>query len=86
LTLLVGSDDTARVYLNEKEIYRQLNPRPWQADQDEVSGVELKAGLNVLVFKVANGGFGWAGSVRFTTADGSPVPGLTVTLDPDAVK
>jgi WD40 repeat protein len=84
LLLLSGSDDTARVYLNEKEIYRQLNPRAWQADQDEVSGVELKAGLNVLVFKVANGIGGWAGSVRFTTADGGPVHGITVTLDPDA--
>jgi predicted MFS family arabinose efflux permease len=49
-----------------------------------VSGVELKAGLNVLVFKVANGIGGWAGSVRFTTADGGPVHGITVTLDPDA--
>jgi predicted MFS family arabinose efflux permease len=54
--------------------------------QDEIPGVELKAGLNVSVFKVANGGGGWAGSVRFTTAGGSPIPGLTVTLEPDAVK
>jgi WD40 repeat protein len=84
LTLLVGSDDTARIYLNEKEIYRQLNPRMWQADQDEVSGVELKAGLNVLVFKVANDTGSWSGSVRFLDNVGQPVPGLTVTLDPEA--
>lgn len=55
-------------------------------DQDEVPGIELKAELNVLVFKVANGINVWVGSVRFTTADGRPVPGLNVTLDPDAVK
>jgi WD40 repeat protein len=86
LSLLVGSDDTARAYLNGKEIYRQLEGRGWKADQDEVPGIELKPGLNVLVFKVANGKYGWDGSVRFTTADGRPVPGLTVTLDPDAAE
>jgi hypothetical protein len=86
LNLLVGSDDTARAYLNGKEIYRQLKGRGWKADEDEVPGIELKAGLNVLVFKVANGIGGWDGSVRFTTANGRPVPGLTVKLDPDAVK
>jgi hypothetical protein len=86
LTLLVGSDDTARIYLNEKEIYRQLDPKSWERDRDEVSGVELRAGLNVLVFKVANGNGAWGGSLRFTAADGSPTQGLTVTLDPDAGK
>lgn len=53
-----------------------------------MTGIELKAGLNVLVFKVVRAErddkFPWGGSVRFTTADGSPVTGLTVTLDPDA--
>src|SRR5439155_5060879 len=63
LTMLVGSDDGARIYLNEKETYRRLERRPWSADEDEVAGVALKAGLNVLVFKVVNGVGGWAGSV-----------------------
>jgi WD40 repeat protein/serine/threonine protein kinase len=84
LTLLVGSDDTARIYLNEKEIYRQLDPSaPYAGDRDKVTGVPLKAGPNVLVFKVANGIGGWGGSVRFLTADGQPVKGIRVTLDPD---
>jgi hypothetical protein len=75
LTLLVGSDDGARIYLNQKEIYRRIAVRRWKADDDEVSGVELKAGLNVLVFKVVNGVGDWAGSVRFVDADGKPVSG-----------
>lgn len=84
LTLLVGSDDTARIYLNDKEIYRQLDPSaPWAGDRDKVTGVQLKAGPNVLVFKVANGMGEWGGSVRFLTADGQPVKGIRVTLDPD---
>jgi hypothetical protein len=84
LMLLVGSDDTARIYLNEKEIYRQLSGRSWKPDSDEVSGVELKAGLNVLIFKVANEVMDWAGSVRFLDATGQPVKGIKVTLDPKA--
>ena len=84
LTMLVGSDDGARIYLNEKETYRRLERRPWSADEDEAAGVALKAGLNVLVFKVVNGVGGWAGSVRFVDAAGKSVPGLRVTLDPEA--
>ncbi len=86
LTILVGSDDMARVYLNEKEVYRSLDLRGWKADGDEVNGLELKAGLNVVIFKVVNGSAGWAGSVRFVDAAGKPVPGIKVTLDPEGKK
>jgi len=82
--LLVGTDDGARIYLNEKEVYRRLEGGPGWPIEDEVTGVELKAGLNVLVLKVVNVTPGWAGSVRFVDAAGKPVPGLRVTLDPDA--
>ncbi len=84
LMLLVGSDDTARIYLNEKEVYRRLIIRGWKQDQDEVSGVELKASVNALVFKVANAANEWAGSVRLLDAAGQPVKGIKVTLDPEA--
>jgi hypothetical protein len=86
LMLLVGSDDTARIYLNEREIYRQLVPRIFRQDGDEVSGVALKAGVNVLVFKVGNGTGDWAGSVRLLDAAGQPIKGIQVTLDPEARK
>jgi WD40 repeat protein/tRNA A-37 threonylcarbamoyl transferase component Bud32 len=91
LLLKVGSDYHAKIYLNEREIYRCVNPPTIGPDRDTVTGVELKAGLNVLVFKVVKAGIyddtlGWSGSVRFTAADGSPATGLAVTLDPDAKK
>jgi len=47
-----------------------------------VAGVDLRAGLNVLVFKVVNEISGWRGSVRFTDAADQPVKGLRVTLTP----
>jgi WD40 repeat protein len=79
----VGSDDEAKIYLNEKEIYRSDAARVCVPDQDEVEGVELKAGLNVLVFKVVNEILDWQGSVRFTDAAGQALKGIRVTLDPD---
>jgi WD40 repeat protein len=84
LLMKVGSDGQAKVYLNGKEIYRCEEARACELDQDVVPRVELKAGLNVVVFKVVNGTGGWAGSVRFTDASGQPIKGIRVTLDPDA--
>jgi hypothetical protein len=50
--------------------------------------VELKSGLNVLVFKLTRlhewlqDGMSWRASVHFTDAAGQPVKGLRVTLTP----
>jgi hypothetical protein len=82
LLMKVGSDDAAKVYLNGKEIYQWRQNRVWMPDQDVVRGVELKAGLNVLVFKVVNGQAYWQGSIRFTDAAGQPLKGIRVTLTP----
>jgi serine/threonine protein kinase len=84
LVILVGSDDQARIYLNKREIYRQPHPTSWEPDRDTVPGIELKAGLNVLVFKVVNELGPWSGSIRLTDAQGNPVKGIKVTLDPEA--
>lgn len=88
LILKIGSDYDAKLYLNQREIHRSVHPATVEPDRDTVTGIELKAGLNVLVFKVVradrDADSPWGGSVRFTHADGSPVSGLTVTLDPDA--
>jgi WD40 repeat protein/serine/threonine protein kinase len=83
VVMKVGSDDEARIYLNGKEIYRNEIARACVPDQDEVAGIELRAGLNVLVFKVVNGINDWQGSVRFTDAAGQPLKGIRVTLNPD---
>jgi hypothetical protein len=84
LVMKVGSDDQAKVYLNGKEIYRNAFERPCVPDHDIVSeGVKLKAGLNVVVFKIVNETNDWQGSVRFTDSAGQPVKGIRVTLDPE---
>jgi len=82
LVMKVGSDDQAKVYLDGKEAYRQTVARSYRPDQDAIAGLDLKAGLHVVVFKVVNETGGWQGSIRFTDRDGQPVPGIRVTLDP----
>jgi WD40 repeat protein/serine/threonine protein kinase len=83
LQMLVGSDDGAKVYLNGKQIYDYFFPHPFILDQDTVQDIEFNAGLNVLVFKVANEYENWQGSIRLTDAQGNPVKRIKVTLDPE---
>jgi hypothetical protein len=45
-------------------------------------GVALKAGLNVLVFKLVNESANWQGSVWITDSAGQPLNGIRVTLTP----
>jgi tricorn protease-like protein len=84
VVMKVGSDDQAKVYLNGREIYRRTQPRNFIPDDDEVKDLELKAGLNVVVFKIVNEELGWQGSLRFTDATGQPLKGIEVVLDPGA--
>jgi len=84
LQMLVGSDDEAKVYLNGKQVYKCLDARVFVAEQDRVPDLALNAGLNVLVFKVVNELRDWEGSVRFTDAQGNPVKGIKVTLEPES--
>jgi WD40 repeat protein len=83
LRLLVGSDDDSKIYLNGTQIYECPQGRSMIADADKVKDVNLRKGLNVLVFKVVNQGAGWQGSVRFTDKGGNPVKGISVTLTPE---
>jgi len=82
LQMLVGSSDEAKIYLNGKQVYTNASPRPFYAEQDKVPDIALNAGLNVLVFKVVNEAADWQGSIRFTDAQGNPVQGIKMTLDP----
>jgi hypothetical protein len=52
LVVKVGNDDSAKVYLNGRQVYRDAFGGPFAPDRHEVSGIELKAGLNTVVFKV----------------------------------
>jgi WD40 repeat protein len=78
----VGSDDGSRVYLNGKMVYQCVTTRSYQSDQDVPGEVELKAGKNVLVFKVVNETGTWKGSVHLTASDGTPLKGIKVALEP----
>jgi WD40 repeat protein len=82
LLLKVGSDDGSKVFLNGKEVISLPSPRLYRAEKEVASGVALKAGLNVLVFKIVNKSGEWKGSVRITDAESQPVKGISVTLDP----
>jgi hypothetical protein len=82
LLMKVGSDDEAKVYLNGKEISRDTREGSYVPDKNVAAAVELKAGLNPLVFKVVNVLGSWQGSVRFTDAAGQPVRGIKVGLEP----
>ncbi len=83
VALKVGSDDQCRVYLNGRLVHQSLAVRGYEEDKDVVGGLDLKAGVNVLVFKVVNEVAGWEGSVRLTDPDGNPLKGIRVVLDPE---
>jgi hypothetical protein len=55
VVLKAGSDDMAKVYLNGVEVYRSEYIRQWIPDKDEIKGLHVNAGTNVLVFKIING-------------------------------
>ena len=78
----VSSDDQAKIYLNGKLLYHYAEPRTAFPDQDCISGIELKGGVNVLVFKVINSTFDWGGSIRFADAADNPVSGIRVLTAP----
>jgi WD40 repeat protein/serine/threonine protein kinase len=82
LLLKIASDDQARVYLNGKLIYECSIPRSYSPVEDTAEGIDLKAGTNVLIFKVVNETRYWQGSIRLTDAAGQPVKGIRDTPTP----
>jgi hypothetical protein len=83
VTLKIGSDDQAKVYWNGKVIYTQDEPRPFEKDEDSVSDLTLKRGLNVLVVKVVNEQEDWQLSARLLDKDGKPITNLKMTTKPE---
>jgi hypothetical protein len=82
LSLLIGSNDQGRLYLNGKEVFKFTEPRALEKDSDKVDKVTLNKGVNTIVFKVINENNNWQGSVRFTDKNGKPVTDYTVKLAP----
>jgi len=79
----IVSDDECKVYLNGQTIHRSHPNRSYVLDEETVSGVELRAGTNTVVFKIVNSLEFWRGSLRVLDARGQEIPTLRVTLEPE---
>lgn len=62
-TLLTGSDDAIRVWLNGKLVLDRLTARAAQADED-AAPVRLRAGKNTLLVEVSTLAGGWGFYLR----------------------
>src|SRR5262249_31947860 len=81
IQLRIGSDDQAKVYLNGLDVLQSDQARALDKDQNTTE-VTLRAGVNVLVFKVVNEKIAWSGCARFTDIDGNAIKGLKFTTTP----
>ncbi len=78
----LGSDEAVRVWWNGKEVLTRDVRRRMQFDQDVV-GVTLNAGWNVLLIKVHDQTGEWGLRARLTAADGSPLAGVAFATTRD---
>lgn len=79
-TLLFGSDDGARVYVNGESVYAKQIVRGVRRDEEKLE-IQLKQGENQLLFKVEQGDGGWGLTARIVAPNGSPIPGLVEKLE-----
>jgi hypothetical protein len=66
--LFIGSDDGAKVFLNNKQLYRYLGVRIAEPDQAEIA-LNLKTGWNKLLIKIENNLGGYAFYARISGRD-----------------
>ncbi len=72
--LLVGSDDYIKVWINGKLVHTyKTERRAGEADQDTVSGITLKKGLNRVVVKCVDVVLDWNFFLRFTDKDSKAI-------------
>ncbi len=69
-TLLIGSDDGNRVWVNGKEVHRYRGTRAIGFAQDKVP-VQLKSGRNTIVLKVEN--YSGPGGVALSVQSAAPL-------------
>ena len=62
--ILFGSDDGAKVWVNDRPVFVFKKPRGLVVDEDAFD-VNLKKGWNKVMVKVADVGIAWAFSLRF---------------------
>jgi HEAT repeat protein len=71
--LLLGVDDSEKIWINGARVFEQFTARGLVVDQDKVP-VHLKAGTNTILLKVYQNTLGWELCARLTTPDGKPLP------------
>jgi HEAT repeat protein len=71
--LLLGVDDSERVWVNGQKVFELFTRRGLQVDQDRIP-VKLKAGTNTILLKVFQDTLGWEFCARIVTPDGQPLP------------
>ena len=81
VVMAVASNDQGRIYFNGVDIYAVTEARPLMLDADK-GRVTLKAGINVIVFKIINEQNSWQGAMRLLDKSGAPLKGLRVKQAP----
>ena len=71
--LLLGVDDSEKVWVNGVKVHELFTARGLVVDQDRVP-VHLKAGKNTILLKLYQNTLGWEFCARLVTADGQPLP------------
>lgn len=79
-TLVTGSDDGLRAWLNGEMVYSLRTRRAADPNQDKIN-VTLKSGWNRLLVKVDQGTGAWGFYLRLETSDGKTLTGITYALD-----
>ncbi|MHC4879376.1 MAG: hypothetical protein ACYTGL_23225 [Planctomycetota bacterium] len=72
-TLLLGSDDGVKVWLNEEVIHHNRVHRSWHIAEDRIA-VPLKSGTNSLMLKIDQASGGWGFACEFIDEPGLPIP------------
>jgi HEAT repeat protein len=70
--LLIGADDSEKVWVNGEKVFELFTARSLQPDQDRVP-VKLKAGTNTILLKLYQDAQGWEFCLRIVTPDGRPL-------------
>jgi len=74
LILYTGSDDYLKVWINGRLVHSVAHDRSGQIDQDEVRGIKLRQGLNLVVMKAINHhALQWRFFFRLADGNGAPL-------------
>ncbi|MHC4941685.1 MAG: DUF3857 domain-containing protein [Planctomycetota bacterium] len=79
--LRVGSDEAIKIYFNGKVVYSMDARRLHHFDQDVV-GLHLNPGVNVILLKICDQTGSWGFSARLTSPSGGAVSGVEIVADP----